>query len=128
MEQTRHDLTSQLDTTKEELSSKSQQLTDLTSDLAAARTKATEVESRLAELTSQLESAESANQEMVESKAALEDLLEQEKAAIRAERKSLEEKCTFLHFTQEQLNSQVNFGVDEGNVLAQTFLNNTRFY
>ena len=112
MEKTRHDLTSQLNTTKEEVSSKSQQLTDLTSDLAAARTKATEVESRLVELTSQLESAQSANQEMAENKAALEDLLEQEKAAIRAERKSLEEKCTFLHFTHEQLNSQVNFSYE----------------
>ena len=37
----------------------------------------------------------------------LTDSLEREKNSISEERKSLEEKLHFLHFTQEQLNSQV---------------------
>ena len=37
----------------------------------------------------------------------LTESLEREKNSIAEERKSLEEKLHFLHFTQEQLNSQV---------------------
>ncbi len=63
---------------------------------------------RLIEVGAQLAAAEEEKLGLTADKAALEETLLQQKSAILQERKSLEDKCNFLHFTQEQLNSQVN--------------------
>ena len=65
------------------------------------------MEARLSEVSEELAAALAEREGLEADKAALAESLRQEKSTITQERKSLEEKCTFLHFTQEQLNSQV---------------------
>ena len=99
-----NDLTEKLAGVQSNLDSRIIEIDELRVQLEESERKA---KSDLEDADARIETLKSEIELLTQDNKTLEESLTSEKKAIEDERKSLGEKCTFLHFTQEQLNSQV---------------------
>ena len=90
-----------------QLTVKEQQLEDVTVQKDDADKRLQTVNEEAAAKCSRIENLKEELKLLTQDNLTLEEQVERDKMAIEFEKKELEEKCTFLHFTQEQLHTEV---------------------
>ena len=100
------------------LSGKEKELEEVMTQRDEAEKRLNQVDEEAAEKSSRISSLKEELKLLTQDNLTLEEQVATDKKAIESEKQELEEKCTFLHFTQEQLHTQVQTLQDQVSLLT----------